>query len=229
METIFSKDNSSGKKYIAFFDLDRTIISANSGKVLIQTAYKKGLISRMDLLRGIYISLLYRFSLKDTLKLINSMVGWLKGVSESALTDLSEEIFNTQLLKSIRPVIREKINFHKIQGGKVVILSSAILPVCKPVARNLGMDDIICSNLEISNHIFTGYPTGLLCFGNEKVTRLIEYCKEYNTDPFNSWYYGDSIADLPVLMSVGNPVCVNPDRKLFREAKKRGWPILDSD
>jgi phosphoserine phosphatase len=143
METISSKGRSSGIKYIAFFDLDGTIIDANSGKELILYAYKKGFITWLDLLRGIYLSLLYRFEIKDTVKIINSMLGWLKGVSEPGLISLSEEIFRDHLIKSIRPEVAEKIMFHKKDGGMVVILSSAIMPVCKVIADHLVMDDVI--------------------------------------------------------------------------------------
>jgi HAD superfamily hydrolase (TIGR01490 family) len=225
METISSKDNS-GKKYIAFFDLDGTLIRANSGKELILYAYKKGFITWIDLLRGIYLSLLYRFEVRDTDKIINSMLGWLKGVSVTGLTTLAEEIFRDSLMKSIRPEVVDRIVSHKKDGGMVVILSSAIVPVCRAIADHLEMDDVICSTLETRNGIFTGNPEGSLCFGKEKVTRLTEYCKKNNMSPGNSWYYGDSTDDLPVLSIVGNPVCVNPDKKLLRAAKKRGWPVL---
>jgi phosphoserine phosphatase len=80
--------------------------------------------------------------------------------------------------------------------------------------------------LETRNGVFTGNPEGSLCFGKEKVIRLTEFCKINNINPCQSWYYGDSIADLPVLSTVGNPVCVNPDKKLLDVAKKRGWQVL---
>jgi HAD superfamily hydrolase (TIGR01490 family) len=226
MEHIFSKNNDPGKSYIAFFDLDRTVISTNSGRILIKYAYKKGLIGIVDVIKGTYISLLYRFDLKDTVKLINSLVGWLKGVSVTSLNSLSVEIFENCLLLSIRPEVRQKIEFHKKDGGRVVLLSSAIMPVCKQVADHLEMDDIICSELETENGVYTGLPEGSLCFGKEKVSRLTDYCKKRNIRTEEAWYYGDSIDDLPVLSSVGNPVCVNPDKKLLAEAEKRGWNVL---
>ena len=226
MGTISLKDRRSGINYIAFFDLDGTIIDANSGKELILYAYKKGFISWLDIVRGIYLSMLYRFKVKDTVKIIHSMAGWLKGVSQSGLITLSEEIFRDRLMKSIRPEVVEKIMFHKNNGGMVVILSSAIMPVCKAIADHLEMDDVICSVLETRNGIFTGNPEGSLCFGKEKVARLTEFCNKNNINPCHSWYYGDSIADLPVLCSVGNPVCVNPDKKLLKAAKERGWQVL---
>jgi phosphoserine phosphatase len=66
-----------------------------------------------------------------------------------------------------------------------------------------------------------------LCFGPEKAVRLKEYCKINNSSPSDAWYYGDSISDLPALLSVGHPVCVNPDYKLKKSAIKRDWKIVN--
>jgi len=227
MGTIISGDSNSGKTYIPFFDLDRTIININSANTLIHHAYKHGLMTKMDLIKGICFSLLYMFDLKDTTKIINSMIKWVKGVSESTINELSDEMFKNSILKSIRREVHSEINFHKENGGRVVILSSAILPVCRIVADHLGMDDIICSNLEILNGVYTGKSSRKLCFGEEKVARLIDYCTKQSVEPQYSWYYGDSIADFPVLCAVGNPVCVNPDKKLRKAAFKRGWKTVD--
>ena len=196
METISSKDNS-GKKYIAFFDLDGTLISANSGKELILYAYKKGFITWPDLLRGIYLSLLYRFEFKDTDKIINSMLGWLKGVSVTGLIALAEEIFRDSLMKSIRPEVVDRIVSHKKDGGMVVILSSAIVPVCRAIADHLEMDDVICSTLE-TGMVFLPEILKDLLFRERESYKIEEFCKNNNINPCHSWYYGDSTDDLPV-------------------------------
>lgn len=226
MENTSSKASHSGKTDIAFFDLDRTIISSNSGKILIQHAYRKGLISKRYVLWGFYLSLLYKFKLKDPVLIIKTITKWLRGTEEVALNELATEIFNLYLLKSIRPEIEERIRFHKQNGADVVILSSSVYPVCKAVADYLSMDDIICTHLETENGIFTGRPHGEFCFNEEKVIRLSEYCEKNNTSTDNTWYYGDSIADLDALCIVGKPVCVNPDKELLKEAMKRGWEII---
>lgn len=222
----FSKDSKKVTDYFAFFDLDRTIISENSGKVLIKHAYKNGLITKLDIIRSVYISLLYKLDLKDTTKIIATLVSWLKGVPEKTMADLSEEICEDYLFKSIRPEIRSEIEFHKINGAGVIILSSAILPVCQRIASHLALDDVICSKLEIINGSYTGRSSGSICFGEEKLVRLREYCAFNRISISDTWYYTDSISDLSVLESVGNPVCVNPDNNLRKTAYRRGWKIL---
>jgi HAD superfamily hydrolase (TIGR01490 family) len=222
MDTTSSENN----KQVAFFDLDRTLVSVNSGKVLIKAAYAKGFISRMGLIKAFWLSFLYKYDLMNTLKIIDSLAGWLEGVSETELNELTEEIFETQIRLYIRPEMRDEIRYHKNNGNEVIIMSSAIAAICKPVAENLGIDTVICSGLEVKNGIFTGHSSGVFCFGEEKSRRLTEFCKSRNISTSDTWYYGDSIADLPVLKASGKPVCVSPDKKLLKEAQKRNWRVI---
>lgn len=226
METIFSRDSNTVKNYIAFFDLDQTITKSISGKALARGAYRKGLMNRYDLAKAIFLSLVFRLKLKDPLKIIDDMVSWVEGISEKTMADLCSEVLHEVLLPSVYEEARTEIEFHKGENAKIVILSSALTPICKEMAKNLGIDDIICSDLEVKNGYLTGRPSGHLCFGEEKAIRLKEYCAKNSSSKSEAWYYGDSISDLPALNSVGNPVCVNPDNKLKKTAIKRGWKIL---
>jgi len=226
METTFSKDRITGLKYIAFFDLDSTLTDVISGKALAACAYRKGLMKSSDLVTAIYLLLLYRLNLRDPLKIIDDMVSRVKGIPEQAMNDLCSEVFLKVLLPSVFREAKTEIKQHKENGAKVVILSSGLEQICREMAKSIEMDDIICSVLEVRDGYFTGRPLGRLCFGKEKVIRLIEYCKHNNVNPRYSWYYGDSFSDLPVLDYVGNPVCVNPDKKLKKAAHNRGWKVL---
>jgi phosphoserine phosphatase len=51
-------------------------------------------------------------------------------------------------------------------------------------------------------------------FANERGFALEDAC-----------FYSDSITDLPLLEAVGTPIIVNPDARLRRHAKRRGWRI----
>jgi HAD superfamily hydrolase (TIGR01490 family) len=227
METISLKDSGNLKDYIAFFDLDQTIAKSISGKELAKGAFRKGLLTHWDLVNAIVLSLLFRFNLKGQLKIIDDMVSWVKGIPEKTIIDLCNEVFNEVLLPSVYPGARSEIEFHRSKNAKLVILSSALTPICREMAKSLKMDDILCSNLEVMNGYMTGRPVGHLCFGSEKAVRLNEYCKLNNYSPSEAWCYGDSISDLTALEAVGNPVCVNPDRELKKTAMKRGWKILN--
>ncbi len=230
METISSENHKQGGRYAAFFDLDNTILSINSGKALISKAYRVGLLSNTELLRAFWFSISYKLNIGNTIQLLGKMVGWIKDKKEESLDNLAGEVFDDQLSKFIRNDISTEINMHRERGAKTAILSSSIIPLCSRVAVHLGIDDIICSVLEIKNGVFTGKTETNLCFGKEKAVRLTEYCLKNNLNPAEAYYYGDSIDDFHALAIVGNPVCVYPDKKLRKIAKTLGWRIIsDSD
>jgi HAD superfamily hydrolase (TIGR01490 family) len=227
METTFSKDNNIVHSYVAFFDLDQTLTKSISGRALARAAYREGLMSRRDLLNAMFLSIAFRLNLKDQLKIIDSMVSWVRGIPEKTIADLCYRVFNQDLLPSVYTEAITEIGFHKSKDAKVVILSSALSIICQEMAKKLDFDDILCSELEVKEGYMTGFPVGHLCFGQEKAVRLKEYCKANNSSPSGAWYYGDSISDLPALLSVGHPVCVNPDYKLKKKAKQRDWKIVN--
>jgi HAD superfamily hydrolase (TIGR01490 family) len=227
MGNISSENNTKGKSYIAFFDLDNTLIRENSGKLLVRGAYEKGMMSLPDLINPLWLSFLHKFRLMNSEKIIAGMLKWLAGVSEKRFSDLSSEVFEKHMLQAIPEKARSEIKIHKNKNAAVVILSSALLPVCRKVADYLDFDDVICTELEVDGKCFTGRPSGKICFGNEKVSRLKKYCEKINSKISDSWYYGDSISDLPVLSIVGYPVCINPDRQLRKTAKEKNWIIFN--
>jgi HAD superfamily hydrolase (TIGR01490 family) len=215
------------KQYVAFFDLDKTIISINSGYILVKLAYEKGFIGKRDVSKAIFQSFLYKFSLKSTESIIDSMGQWLKGIKEEAISALADEGVKGYLLNSVYPEVFDEIAFHKNKNAETVILSSAIGQICRPIASLLGIDSVVCTEMESVDGILSGDPVLNYCFGDEKRIRLSSFCREHNFDTASAFYYADSIADLSALASVGNPVCVNPDKKLKKEAIDRDWRICN--
>ncbi len=225
MENTSSKD-SINRKAAAFFDLDHTLIRSNSGRIMFRYAWKKGYVTRLDLAKGIYMSILHRFNLRDTVKIMANLTKGLRGMTVSGMEEISGEIFSMFLKGELRPEIIERITVHRSEGKRIVILSSALYPVCKIIADHLGMDDVVCSELEAVDGIYTGRPAGRFCFGPEKAVRLQKFCTKNSFDPGSSVYYGDSITDLPVMNAVGKAICVSPDKKLLNEAVIRNWEII---
>ena len=191
-------------RYIACFDLDRTILSVNSAGILIRHAYGQRLIGIMD-----------------------HMAQWLKGIPEDRVKKLSLELVNDHLLQTIRSEIFPELKYHKDRDAGLVILSSSMFSICAPIAGHLGIDDIISSVFEVHHGLYTGRTTGHFCFGEEKLSRLKEFCTKNNHHMDDAWYYADSIWDYAVLNAVGHPVCINPDKNLRKAAIDKGWAVHD--
>ena len=187
------------------------------------------MITRTDLLRALYNYFLYLIRLKDPSDLIENMVAWARGFTDQGMKELCAATYSELLQPSLFREAVQEINRHRQNGGRVIILSSTLNYICEAFSVQLGMDGYISSSLELKDGYFTGKPVGRICYGSEKLTRMTGYCSDNNLNHSDSWYYSDSISDLPVLDSVGHPVCVNPDRKLRTVAKKRSWQIFDWD
>jgi HAD superfamily hydrolase (TIGR01490 family) len=212
--------------YVAFFDLDKTILNANSGSVLVSEARRRGLISPSELLNIIYLSWMFRLRLKDTLSVVIRIGKRIKGIPVEGLTELAEYIVSNYLINAIRPEISYEIGFHRSNNAAIVILSSAIIQICKPLGSYIGADDVICTVLQTRDGLFTGSAEGSFCIGNEKKMRLIKYCETKKCNLNDVFYYSDSITDLSSLDIVGHPVCVKPDKRLARIARSKGWRII---
>jgi len=212
--------------YIAFYDLDHTILADNSATHLIQEARKRGVMTPQRYRHAIWLSILYKLRIGNSAAMIVRMLTWLNGLEKEMIDGLCREVFRETIIHKIRPQILDSIARHRNQGGSVVLLSSASEPICIPVCEHLGMDDMICSSLESENGVLTGKLVGPLVYGQEKKKQLLAYCTSNGQDPLNAYYYGDSHTDQYVMEAVGHPVAVDPDRELLKIARDRQWSIL---
>ncbi|MEN8203287.1 MAG: HAD-IB family hydrolase [Bacteroidota bacterium] len=215
--------------YIAFYDLDHTILKGNSATTLVEVAREREIMSSRQFRHALYLSVIYKLNLGNSTKMINRMLSWLKGLEEASIRRLCSEVFNNQLVETIRPEILQSLDKHRNENAAVVLLSSASLPVCEPVSKYLNMDETICTRLESINGILTGHTLGKLVYGKEKKEQLLAFCETHGHDPKLAYYYGDSYTDQHVMEAVGNPVAVSPDKKLLRIASARNWQILVHD
>lgn len=213
------------EKYIAFFDLDKTLLSVNSSVPLILKAYKRGLMKTSSLLKAVLLSVIYKLRLKNTMDITESMAFWLQGIPEETVAALSEQMVSEQLVHRIRPAVLKEIEHHKSQGARVVILSASLPYTCKPLARHLQIDDVICSSMEVIEGKFTGKPEGKICIEREKEVRVRQYCDE-KCELQQAWCYGDSYSDRFIMEVCGNVVCVAPDSRLKKLAKMRNWKVI---
>jgi len=216
-------------KYIAFYDLDHTILSGNSATALVEESRIRGIMSSRQYRHAVWLAILYKLNFGDPAKMINRMLSWLKGLRESDIKLLVEEIYHRDIKKTIRPEIMESIDMHRSSGAAVVLLSSATSPICEVVAGHLQLDAFICTQLETHEGTFTGNTLGKLVYGIEKKHRMLSYCLEHRTETSKAWYYGDSHTDRFVMEAVGYPVAVSPDRRLKKIAGRLHWPILVDD
>jgi len=211
---------------MVFFDLDRTVLGMNSGYALGKAANKARILKRADLIIALFMTVLYKLKLRSAEKMIIGMGSWLRGLTVETVSILAEKSVSEYLIKSVYQGFRDELLLHNSQNAHTAFLTSAISEICIPLSLKLGIRSIICTEMECKDGIYTGLPAGNYCYGIEKAKRMEEFCIKNGIDLISSYYYADSISDLPALEITGNPVCINPDSKLKRIALKRGWRII---
>ena len=208
---------------VAYFDLDRTLISGYSLTALALEKVWSGLSPRRMLVHlGIFVG--YGLGRSDYHGLLQSTVRALAGHPEQEMIDLGQRAFERRLSGLIYDEARVLIDAHIEKQHEVVIVTSATRYQAEPIARALGVRRLLCTELEIEAGLITGNVTP--CYGADK--RLVaEQFSELNGRALkDAYFYSDSEEDLPLLEAVGRPVAANPKTALERIARDRGWPRL---
>lgn len=136
---------------------------------------------------------------------------------------LGHESFAGFTLERMFPDALQQLRDHKAAGHRVVLLSGALDFLLEPM-KDL-VDDVLCATLAQEDGVYTGELSGAPVAGDARARMLASFARRRNLDLSKSYAYADSISDLPMLEAVGNPVAVNPDRRLETSAKERGWRI----
>ncbi len=138
---------------------------------------------------------------------------------------LGAESFSGYVLKRLYPEALATLRAHKEAGHRVVLLSGALDFILEPF-KDLA-DDVLTARLEEENGTYTGELSGAPVAGEARARMLASFARRRNLDLSRSYAYADSISDLPMMEAVGNPVAVNPDSRLQKAARERGWEIKD--
>jgi HAD superfamily hydrolase (TIGR01490 family) len=152
-----------------------------------------------------------------------------EGASEDRLIELSEELFEDVIEPNIYPRARALIDESRRAGCRQVLVSGALDFTMRPLARYLGVDDLIANQLEFVGNYATGKLKKPFVAGATKADIMRAYAKRHDVDLAASWAYSDSFSDYAMLAVVGHPTAVNPDLRLRAMARSYDWPVLDLD
>jgi HAD superfamily hydrolase (TIGR01490 family) len=211
----------------AFFDVDRTIVSCNTGRLFLRDLRSRGEISFFRALRALIWMAKYHLSLIDLQWVATHLAGEMAGKLERDFAAHCRGLVEKDVLPLVVPGARDKIEKHRAEGHVLAILSTSPCYITEPLAEVLGIEEVISTRFEVDGGLFTGRLLGPACVGRGKVHWAEDLVSRRQLDLAQSWFYTDSYTDMPMLERVGNRVVVNPDPRLRRIAKRRGWPVQD--
>ena len=179
----------------------------------------------MELLRGLGSYLQYKLGMLDIQSWTRSMSLEFRGRSERELAEEAVRWVEQMVADQIYPEARELVADHLDRGHVVAIISGATHYVVGPIAHLLGIEHMLYTRLEVEDGLFTGRVVEPVCFEEGKIYWLEKFIADQGVSLAKSWFYTDSVTDLPLLDLVGHPVVTNPDHMLYRIARKRRWPV----
>jgi HAD superfamily hydrolase (TIGR01490 family) len=213
---------------IAFFDLDKTILSVNSGSLWVRREVALGHLSKRTALKAMAWLARYHFGFASAEAMVAEAVSHLVGTPAAAIKDRTERFFVEEVRQTYRPGALEAIAQHRKEGTRLVMLTSSSNYLAELVAQELRFDAVLCNQLEVdARGLHTGQVVGGVCFGPGKLPFAQAEADRARASMRESVFYTDSYSDLTVLEAVGGPVAVNPDPRLRRLALKRGWRTVD--
>lgn len=215
---------------LALFDLDNTLLAGDSDFEWAQFLIEQRVLDReVYEARNVEFYEQYKAGTLDIHEFLDFQLKPLSRHPRSQLDAWHSEFMEKRILPRIAPGARELISRHLLGGDLCIIITATNRFVTAPIARALGISNLIATEPEHKGGEFTGQVSGVPCFREGKITRLESWLDEHNLTWLSfleSWFYSDSLNDLPLLKKVTHPVAVDPDATLKGYAEKNAWPII---
>jgi HAD superfamily hydrolase (TIGR01490 family) len=209
---------------IDFYDVDHTILRGTSGVRFLVMGVRRGIF---PLVATIYLPVLmlrYRIG-KMNVNVRKRVFSAVRGRDRGTLEALARKSY-ASVRKRVYAEARSLLAERMAAGRRAVLATSSLEIIVRPLAEELGVTEILAATFELDGDRYTGRLEGPPLFGEKKLHAVLAYLEQRGKRPEECAFFSDSISDLPLLQAVGEPVAVNPDRRLRAVAQRRGWRIL---
>ena len=215
---------------LVLFDLDNTLLAGDSDFEWAQFLIEQGVLDKE--LYEARNQAFYEQYKAGTLDIHEFLDFQLKPLARHARAQL-DAWHADYMLKKILPIMTSPakvlVERELADADLVAIITATNSFVTAPIAKAFGISHLIATEPEQMNGAYTGRVAGTPSFREGKIVRLHEWLASLGKslgDFDQSWFYSDSLNDLPLLELVTNPVTVDPDATLHEHAVQCGWPII---
>lgn len=217
-------------EHAAFFDLDRTLLSGASAHVVSRVLRETGVVNRSIPGESLMYQVFETFGENlPSMVLGRQAVIAMRGHSREEVRAASRTAA-PDILAMVQPYANQVIDGHRAEGRKVILATTTPRDLIEPFAELMGFDDVIATTYAVdADGCYTGELDGQYVWSRGKRDAVKRWAEEHGVDLAGSYAYSDSVFDEPLLTSVGNPFCVNPDWRLRLMAAARRWPVMHLD
>ncbi len=225
-----ARDRSLGDGEAAFFGLDQTLIPGSSLFLLAQGLHERDLYGTREMLRFAWDHLRYRMAPADAAPPVQTStevaLEFVAGRPRPEVEGLAREIAQERIVPLVYPAMARILAEHRSAGHRTYVATAAPAEVAAVVADGLEMTGALGTRAEVDPAgRYSGHLDGAVLHGPAKAAAVRILAEAEGIDLGRSAAYSDAISDLPLLELVGRPVAVNPDDRLRRVARDRGWVV----
>ncbi len=215
---------------LALFDLDNTLLNGDSDFEWAQFLIEQGVLDR-ELFEAKNLAFYeqYKAGTLDIYEFLDFQLKPLSRHARKVLNGWRDDFMQHKVRGMMTAPAQELVARHRAAGDVCIIITATNSFVTSPIAREFGVEHLIATEPEEKDGEFTGCVVGVPCFREGKITRLENWLAQrgWGWDSFaDSFFYSDSLNDLPLLAKVNNPIAVDPDATLRKHAEQHGWRIL---
>ncbi len=212
---------------LALFDLDNTLLGGDSDYEWGRYLAEQGVVDPEDYARqNRRFFQQYEAGELDIYEYARFAFRPLAELPPEQLHRLRQGFLEQRIRALVLPKALALLERHRLRGHTRVIITSTNRFITEPIARQLGVEDLIATEPEFRSGRYTGELAGTPCFREGKIRRLQDWLRGHGQTLEGSWFYSDSHNDIPLLETVSHPVAVDPDPRLAAHARARGWPTL---
>jgi HAD superfamily hydrolase (TIGR01490 family) len=213
---------------LALFDLDNTLLAGDSDFEWAQFLIEKEVLDReVYEARNRHFYEAYKAGTLDIHAFLDFQLKPLSRHPRRQLDQWHAEFMQKKILPIITQKARDLIDSHRDDARVVITATNRF--VTAPIARELGIENLIATEPEEVSGEFTGRVMGVPSFREGKVERLKSWMAEHGIEwgtVTQTWFYSDSLNDLPLLSIVSHPVAVDPDETLKEHALRNDWRVI---
>ena len=212
---------------LALFDLDNTLLDGDSDHAWATFLIEEGVLHPDEYhAKNEWFYERYKDGTLDIHEFLDFQLAPIARRPRAQLDSWHNDFMRRKLRPMILPRAPELIAQHADALTAIVTATNRF--ITEPIARELGVPTLIATDIEEIDGVITGKPLATPTFREGKIERVNEWLatRGHRLQDYESWFYSDSLNDLPLLERVTHPVAVDPDPTLRAHAAERGWPVI---
>jgi putative phosphoserine phosphatase/1-acylglycerol-3-phosphate O-acyltransferase len=216
-----------GPQVAVFFDFDGTLIDGYSAGALYSHRLRNFEIGPSEALHTIRAVVGGPLSEDQFADLMTRGIGGWAGRPVEDIEELGERLFAQGIAGSLFHQAWRLVKAHQRKRHTLAIATSATRFQAAPIARELGIANLLCTELESEEGLLTGRIAGRTLWGPGKLAAVELFAADSGIDLSIAYAYANGNEDVPFLGAFGHPHAVNPQPELAGEAERRNWPVLN--